>query len=383
MSLATATDFIRVSKSSVGADEAAALADVIEDGRLGMGAVVGSFEKDLAEFIGGAKQVVCVSTGTSALQLALEACGIGPGHEVLVPTLTYVASFQAISATGAVPIPCDVREHDCWLDVQDAEKRITPKTVAIMPMHYASNPGDLKSVYSLARRHGLRVIEDAAHAFGCQWNGARMGALGDVVCFSFDGIKNITSGEGGAVVTSDKQVAERVRNARLLGVENDTEKRMAGQRSWEFDVRAQGWRYHMSNLCAAIGRVQLRRLVTEFAPRRIVLARRYQELLAPLFPACRTLPLEYGTVVPHIFPIIIEDGRRNLVRRTLADYQIESGIHYKPNHLLSFYGGGRTRLPVAESLYEKLLTLPLHPDLGYEQQDTVVNVVRDALGGQP
>jgi dTDP-4-amino-4,6-dideoxygalactose transaminase len=381
MSAAIATGPVRLSKSAVGAAEAAALAAVIEDGRLGMGTFVGVFERDLSEFIGGGRQAICVNTGTSALQLALEACGIASGDEVLVPTVTYIASFQAISAAGAIPVACDVREDNCWLDVQDAERRITPNTRAVMPVHYASNPGDLESVYSLAGRHGLRVIEDAAHAFGCQWRGAPVGALGDVVCFSFDGIKNITSGEGGAVVTADPQVAERVRNARLLGVENDTENRLAGRRSWEFDVKAQGWRYHMSNLCAAIGRVQLRRLAAEFAPKRIALARRYQELLAPLSPLCRTLPLEYGPLIPHIFPLIVENGRRDAVRRAFLEYQVESGIHYKPNHLLSFYGGGRVKLRVAEALYEKLLSLPLHSDLSHEQQDLVVRVVRQTLEG--
>ena len=371
---------IRLSKSSVGDAEAAALAEVIHDGRLGMGASVASFENELAAFIGGARRVVCVNTGTSALHLALQACGISAGDEVLVPTLTYVASFQAISATGATPVACDVRESDCSLDVADAEKRITERTRAIMPVHYASGPGSLDEVYALARRFNLRVIEDAAHAFGCTRNGAPVGSTGDVVCFSFDGIKNITAGEGGAIVTADEAVAQCARDGRLLGVENDTAQRLAGGRSWEFDVHQQGWRYHMSNLCAAIGRVQLGRLRGEFAPKRIQIASLYQELFAECLPACRVLPLRYGPIVPHIFPLVIENGTRDAVRRALLADGVECGIHYKPNHLLSLYGGGRIPLPAAEALYGKLLTLPLHPELETEDVERVAGIVKRALG---
>src|SRR5450759_1400654 len=206
------------------------------------------------QFIGGNRQVICVNTGTAALQLAVQACGIGRGDDVLVPTLTFVSCFQAVSATGATPVACEVLRDNGCLDPEDAARRITAHTKAIMPVHYASGAGKLYDVYALAKKHGLRVIEDAAHAFGGTRNGARVGATGDVVCFSFDGIKNITSGEGGAVVTSDAAVANRIKDARLLGVEKDTEKRYTGKRSWEFDVTAQGWRYHMSNVFAALGR---------------------------------------------------------------------------------------------------------------------------------
>lgn len=370
---------IRLSKSTVGELEARALADVIADGRLGIGTFVEKFESGLAGFIGGNRQVVCVNTGTSALHLALQGCGVGPGDEVLVPTLTYLASFQAISASGAMPVACDVNATTCCLDPGDAAKRITARTKAIMPVHYASGQGDLEGVYSLAQKHGLRVIEDAAHAFGCTWRDKRVGATGDIVCFSFDGIKNITSGEGGAVVTSDAEVAGRVRDTRLLGVEKDTEKRYAGERSWEFDVRQQGWRYHMSNLFAAVGRVQLRRFTEEFAPKRIHLARRYESCLQGM-EQIRTLRLRYGHIVPHIFPVLIDPTKRDEVREALKREGIETGIHYKPNHLLSYYGGGAVRLPVAEELYTRLLTLPLHVDLTDVDQDRVVQAVREAVG---
>jgi dTDP-4-amino-4,6-dideoxygalactose transaminase len=276
--------------------------------------------------------------------------------------LTYVASFQAVSAARAVPVPCEVLPATVTLDLRDAAKRLSPWTRAVMPVHYASNPGDLQAIYAFARRHGLRVIEDAAHAFGCHYQGRLIGSFGDIICFSFDGIKNITSGEGGAVVTADRQVARRVRDARLLGVERDTERRFAGQRSWEFDVRHQGYRYHLSNLLAALGRVQLRRFPTELAPRRVALARIYRERLAGI-PEVRLFEADLENLVPYIQPLAVLYGRRDGLRDFLDGQGIETGIHYKPNHLLNFYGQGKLSLPVTEQLYEELLTLPLHPGL--------------------
>lgn len=270
---------VRLSRSVVGEEEKMALARVIDAGFLGMGTEVKLFEEELQEFIGGDKEVICVNTGTAALHLATECLGIGPGDEVLVPTITYVASFQAITAAGAKPVACDVTSDRVFIDLKDAERRLTSRTKAIMPVHYASDSQDMDAVYAFANSHGLRVIEDAAHGFGCKRNGRMVGAEGDVICFSFDGIKNITSGEGGAVVTGDKALSQRIRDARLLGVEKDTEKRYSGQRSWVFDVHHQGYRYHMSNLMAAIGREQLKKL-PQFAEQRKRCAARYRRELS-------------------------------------------------------------------------------------------------------
>lgn len=375
---ASSKPLVRLSRSSVNDADVEAVSVALRKAFLGMGAEVDAFEKELVQYIGGNRHVMCVNTGTMALQLALQACGVGLGDEVLVPSLTFVASFQAVTATGATPVACDVLRESGCLDPEDAARRITARTKAIMPVHYASGPAPLEKIYALAKAKKLRVIEDAAHAFGCRFNGTRVGAAGDVLCFSFDGIKNITSAEGGAVVTSDVSVAEKVRDARLLGVEKDTEKRFSGQRSWEFDVQAQGWRGHMSNLNAALGRSQLRRLDTEFGPRRAQLGKRYVELLAGV-PGLRHLNLDYGPIVPHIFPVFIAEGKRDVLREALKAENIESGIHYKPNHLLTFFGGGKISLPMAEELYAQMLTLPLHYELTDAEQDRVVEVIRRCL----
>ena len=370
---------IRLSRSIVGQQELAALERVIlDDGFLGMGTEVQAFEAELATFLGvSGDQVVCVSSGTAALHLAVQAVVL-PGDEVLIQSLTFLASFSAISAAGAVPVACEVLPETLTIDLEDARRRITPATKGIMPVHYASNPGDLDAIYAFAGEHGLRVIEDAAHAFGCTYNGRAIGSFGDIRCFSFDGIKNITSGEGGAVVTGDAELASKIRDRRLLGVERDTDQRYAGKRSWDFDVKHQGYRYHMSNLFAALGRVQLRRFPEEFGPARVHLARHYRDRLAGVSGVV-LLNAPLGPIVPHIQPVRILEGRRDAVRASLERAGIETGVHYKPNHLLSLYGGGSVSLPVTERIFDELLTLPLHPGLSDADVDRVCDVLADSL----
>ena len=369
-------DLIRLSRSIVGEAEAEAVSRVlIDDGYLGMGREVQALEEEIARFLGVPREwVTCVNSGTAALHLAVQAVA-QPGDGVLVQSLTYLASFQAITAANAVPVPCEVVPGTLTLDVDDARRRVTPRAHVVMPVHYASNPGELDATYEFAREQGFRVIEDAAHAFGCTYKRQLIGSFGDIVAFSFDGIKNITSGEGGAVVTRDSRVAQFVQDARLLGVQKDTQKRYSGQRSWDFDVSHQGYRYHMSNLLAAIGRVQLRRFEKEFRPRRVELARKYRTSLKDL-NGLRLLEGEPGDIVPHIFPVRVLTGRRDQLRQYLLDKGIESGIHYKPNHLLSYYGARQGLLPVTEELYDQLLTLPLHPGLTDDDIDYVVDQLK-------
>lgn len=360
---------IRLSKSCLSSAEKQAVMGVLDREFLGMGVEVQQFEQALSEFFG--RPAVCVTNGTAAVHLALQACGIGLGDEVLVPSLTYVASFQAISATGAKPVACDILRETCNLDWRDAEHRLTQRTKAIMPVHYAGGVGDLDGIYAFANRHGLRVIEDAAHAFGTKHMGKRVGGFGDVACFSFDGIKNITSGEGGCVVTDDALVLSKIRDARLLGVEKDTEKRYTGQRSWEFDVTAQGWRYHMSNIMAAIGLEQLKRF-SDMSFTRQRLARRYDELLRG-HSRIHTLSMDYDAVVPHIYVVCISAMRdRNILQQQLMAQGIQTGIHYQPNHVLSLYRDPQALpLPVTEAVFPELLTLPLHADLTEQDVDTI------------
>lgn len=381
---------LRLSRSIVGQAEADAVSRVIlEDGYLGMGNETRLFEAELAVWLGvQPEQVISVNTGTAALHLAVQAVAAqaakqdryrdGP-MEVLVPSLTFVASFQAITAAGCVPIACDVLPQSATIDLVDASRRLSQRTIAIMPVHYASNPWKLNEVYDFAHKHGLRVVEDAAHAFGCQHHGRKIGSFGDLICFSFDGIKNITSGEGGCIVTFDAEAARLMADARLLSVQNDSIQRFSGRRSWEPEVLRQGWRYHMSNIMAAIGRIQLQRLESEFIPARRALAALYREHLDGVSDL---VLLENDTkdfIVPHIQPIRILNGRKESVRTALASMDIPTGVHYKPNHLLRFFGSGSPSLPVTELLYGELLTLPLHPGLSIQDVEHICRSLKKIL----
>jgi dTDP-4-amino-4,6-dideoxygalactose transaminase len=357
---------IKLSKSSISDLEKEAVLDVLDNEYLGMGSYVKEFEKSLSSFFNS--DCVCVSTGTAALQLAVEACGIGEGDEILVPSLTYVASFQAISATGAIPVPCDVNPHSLNICLEDIKLKTTMNTKAIMPVFYAGNPEGIFEILNYARNANLRVISDAAHAFGSKINSNLIGSFGDISCFSFDGIKNITSGEGGCIVSNDKKIIEYVKDARLLGVKKDTENRYLGKRSWDFQVTNQGWRYHMSNIMAAIGIVQLNRF-NSFKTKRQECAIYYNDKLKGIDNLV-TNNFNYSEIVPHIYPIRILNNKRDDLKQYLEENDIQIGLHYKPNHLLDFYKTN-SKLKNTEEIYEQLITLPLHYDLEYSDIDYV------------
>ena len=213
--------------------------------------------KKLSNFF--TRETVCFNSGTAAIHVALQSCGIGEGDEVLVPSITYVATFQAISASGAKPICCDINSNNLHISLDDIKKKINSRTKAIVPVHIAGYSENLRDIYKFAKRKKIRVIEDAAHAFGSYYKQKLIGSFGDIACFSFDGIKNITTGEGGCLVTNDKKVLQNAKDIRLLGVKNDTEKRYSGHRSWIYNVEQQGWRYHMSDINTALGIAQLKR----------------------------------------------------------------------------------------------------------------------------
>jgi len=370
-------DLIRLSRSSVGQEEKIAISKVIDDGFLGMGSEVQAFEEDLKAFLNTESEVICVNSGTAAIHLALEALDLKPGDQVLVPTITYVASFQAISATGAIPVACDVSSDRVFIDLEDAQKRVTKRTKAILPVHYASDSQNMVEVMHFAIYNNIRVIEDAAHSFGSTRDNQIVGSSGDVLCFSFDGIKNITCGEGGALVTSDLNIANRVKDSRLLGVSNDSEKRYKNRRSWQFDINHQGWRYHMSNLMAAIGREQLKK-IKKFSDTRRNCVKYYIENLNKI-SSIEILDLDYKNIVPHIFPVKIKIPFRDKLMQSLRKDNIQFGVHYLPNHQLSYYSADYS-LPVAENLSKQLISLPLHAELTKEEQDRVITSIRESIG---
>ena len=363
-------DLIRLSKTDISKQEINSVINVLKKGYLGMGDEVNFFESELSNYLG--RDVACVVNGTAALQLALQACNIGKGDEVLIPSLTYVASYQAILATGAMPVSCDVNEDDLIISISDARNKITNNTKAIVPVFFSGGVGDIEGLYSFAKEHKLRVIEDAAHAFGSRYNNQLIGSFGDITCFSFDGIKNISSGEGGCIVTNDPCVMDKVKDSRLLGVIKDTENRYAGNRSWEFDVTEIGWRYHMSNIMASIGITQLKR-INIFTSKRQALAKLYDSLFKDN-DYIQPLVRDYNNIVPHIYVVRIKGlVKKNELRDSMLKLNIQTGSHYQPNHLLSLFNKSGD-CPITEKVSKELISLPLHTSLTKKQVKFVLQM---------
>ncbi|HEU4698111.1 MAG TPA: DegT/DnrJ/EryC1/StrS family aminotransferase [Gemmatimonadales bacterium] len=358
---------ITLSEPELGAEEIAAVTRVLESGWLTMGAVTGEFERAFAARM-GVKHAFAVNNATAALHLANLAVGVGPGDEVICPDLTFVATANATRYTGAEVVLADVRSaDDLTIDPADVERRITPRTRAITVVHYAGFPCDMDAILDVARRHGLAVIEDCAHAPFAWLPGAdgerrHVGAIGDVGCFSFFGNKNMTTGEGGMVTTNDDALAERIRLLRSHGMTTLTYERHKGHASG-YDVVALGYNYRSDELHSAVGLAQLAKVDRLNAKRREVWGW-YREAFAGsdrLRLPFATRPLEPATC--HIMPVQVAGGAEPAaqLRQRLLEARIQTSKHYTPISCFSTYRA--VTPPVTAAVAEGLVTLPLGPTM--------------------
>jgi len=369
---------------TLGPEEIAAVTEVLQSGWLSMGPKTQEFEDRFAHFL-GVKYTFAVANGTAALHLACEVLGMGPGDEVLCPALTFVASANAIIYNGARPVFVDVTgPQDLNLSVADAASKVSGRTRAIMVVHYGGYPCDMEAIAALAGRHGLKIIEDCAHAPGAVYHSSQgprlLGTLGDIGCFSFFANKNLTTGEGGMVVTNDDELAGKIKTARSHGMTTLTWDRHRGH-SFSYDVVARGYNYRLDEMRAALGLVQLTRLEPGNARRQeLTYAYRAQlKDLDHLEVPFRDFP---GGSAHHLFPILLRDcGGRTDFMAALAQQSIQTSIHYPPVHLFSYYrslweAGHDHRLPLTEEISARLVTLPLFPSMTMAQLDTVVAAIR-------
>jgi dTDP-4-amino-4,6-dideoxygalactose transaminase len=368
---------IPIHRPAVGAAELEGVRRVLESRWLGMGSLAAEFERRVGELL-GVPHVVAVSSGSAALHLALAVLDLRPGDEVLVPSMTFVSCPQAVLIAGGRPVFCEVDPDTVTLDLADARRRITQRARAIMPVHYGGFACNLDEVVALAREHGLTVVEDAAHAFGSEYRGRMVGSGGDLACFSFDPVKNITCGEGGAVTTSDEAIAARLRLARNLGVSRDSWARRRDPRPWYYEAATLGFRYHLTDLNAAIGLAQLERF-EELRARKRDLLRRYRAGLAGA-AGVELIAGDVDTAFPFLCVLRVAGGRRDELAAALLERGIQAWVHFVPGHLQPAFETGE-RLPVTEALYEELLTLPLYAELTDAEVDLVVAAVRSALAG--
>jgi dTDP-4-amino-4,6-dideoxygalactose transaminase len=366
-------DAVPVFVPAIGIDTLKAVTDALNVGWLGMGAYTKEFEEKIATYLGGGRQVLATNTGTSALHLALQLASVGAGDEVITTSFNFVADHQAISATGARVVFCDIREDDLGLDPAKLVELIGPKTKAVLPLHYAGAPCRIDEILEIARRAGLRVIEDATHAFGSHAGGRKIGSFGDITCFSFDPVKIITSIDGGAVVVGRAEDIPTLQQLRFLGIDKDTAERYKNQRAGEYDVVRQGFRYHLTNVNASIGLSQLA-LVDEFIASRQRACRLYNELLGGI-AGVQTPRGDFSGVSPFIYYLRVPADRRLALIEHLKSRGIASGIHFLPAHRFSFYRGARASdLSVTERVSSEIMTLPLHSRMTTE---LVQRIARD------
>lgn len=361
-----------VSRPSMGQEELEEVKKVFDSGWLGLGSTVFEFENVLKEYL-GAKNVIAVNTGTTALHIALDAFGVGVGDEVIVPSLTFCASIQAITALRAIPVFCEVYPNSLNIDIEDVKNRITPKTKAIMPVHYCGNACDMDALLAIGKEKNIIIVEDAAHAFGSLYKGRKIGSFGDVTCFSFDPIKNITCGEGGGVVLENDEIAEEIRRKRILGIDKDTWHRYRNERSWFYEVTTQGYRYHMSNINAAIGVAQFKK-IDLFIQRKKEIVQRYNDAFVNI-AGIKVLSWNMKETAPFTYIIRVLNNKREDLIEVLKEKGVGTGIHYIPNHLQPFFKHFATSLPVTEQLGEEILTLPLYYDMTDVQVSTVIEAV--------
>ena len=379
--------FLPFALPDIGEEEIAAVVECLRSGWVTTGPKTRQFEHEFADYLGGGVETVSVNSATAGLHLALEALGIGPGDEVIVPTLTFTATAEVVRYLGAQPVFVDADPDTLNLDLASVEAAIGPHTRAIIPVHYAGLACDMDGILQLARTYGLKVVEDAAHAFPTRYKGQLVGTLGsDITVFSFYANKTMTTGEGGMVVTRDPKLAARIRVMRIHGISQDAFQRYTSRSpAWFYEVVAAGFKYNLTDLASAMGSAQLRK-IDGFLKRREYLAGRYDDALAGL-PL--RLPAGAGGGSTHAWHLYVvrltEDasmGRDELIGK-LSERGIGTSVHFIPLHRQPVWRDScrvsPEQFPAAEAAFQSMLSLPLYTKMSDADQQRVIDNLRELL----
>lgn len=379
--------FLPYSPPSIGDEEIDEVTRTLRSEWITTGPRTKAFEREFGAYVGApGGDSLMLNSCTAGLHVALVALGVGPGDEVVVPTLTFAATANVVEHVGAKPVLVDVEPDTLCMDPRALERAITPRTKVVMPVHYAGHPADLDPIFALAEEHGFDVVEDAAHAAPTTYRGVMVGSRENFASFSFYATKNLTTAEGGAL-TGRQDLLARARVIGLHGMSADGWKRFDKSGSWEYDIVMPGFKYNMTDLQAAIGTHQLRKLAGFHTRRREVVAA-YQDAFGahPGFE----LPVERPDVTSawHLYVLRIRPERlgieRNALIEALKERNIGTSVHYRPLHMMSYYkdkyGYRPSDFPVAKDAFERMVSLPLHPRLTDRDVEDVIEAVFDAAG---
>lgn len=386
----TQKKYIHFSPPNISDEEIKGVVQCLESGWLTAGIRVREFEEDFAAFIGQKAQAIAVNSATAGLLLALEAIGVGPGDEVITTPYTFSSTAMNVVHLGATPVFVDVDPVTFNIDPAEIEAAITGKTKAIIPVHFAGLACDMEAIFDIAKRHNLRIIEDAAHALPTTWNKQLIGTLqSDATVYSFYATKTITTGEGGMIVTRDEEIAKRCRITRQNGISKDVFDRYTSERpKWHYEVVAQGYKCNMTDVGASIGIPQLRKAY-DFHKRRSEIQAQYRKAFANLPLILPAEAPEGDTHSWHLFVIRLTDdapiSREAFIETMSAQYQIGCSVHFIPLNLHSFWqnklGVDENSFPVAVDAYSRAVSLPLHTKMTDEDVERVIAAVRDILKG--
>lgn len=364
-------------------DEISEVLDSLHSGWLTMGPKTMDFEQKYGEYI-GAKNAVSMNSCTACLHLALKAVNIQRGDEVIVPAITFAATAEVVTYFDATPVFVDVEEDTHNIDVSKIEEKITKKTKAIIPVHYAGQPCDMDKILDIARKHGLFVIEDAAHAVPAWYKNRKIGTIGDITCFSFYATKSLTTGEGGMATTANDEWADRMRMLRLHGISRDAWKRYTKEGSWYYEVIEPGFKYNMTDIQAALGLAQLRKVEWMWQKRKDI-ALRYAKALESI-PAVEAPTLKDDRESAwHLYVIKLDLKALRIDRNRFIDELKEKGtmtsVHFIPLYRHPYYkqtyNCDPREFPVSEGLYDSFLSLPIYPGMNDQQVEAVSESVRD------
>ncbi|HEX6511334.1 MAG TPA: DegT/DnrJ/EryC1/StrS family aminotransferase [Chloroflexota bacterium] len=358
-------------------EEIEASTAALELGWLGMGSYVGELEQAIKDFIAAPdRHVALVSTGHAALHLGLLTAGVGPGDEVITPAFNNIADFQAILATGASPVMVDIDPDSLCIDLKKVEELISSRTKAMIVMDYDCVLCDHDRVAALAEKHGLRVMHDAAHAFGSKYKGRMVGSFSDICMFSFDPVKTITCIDGGALIVRTEEELARIHEMRLIGMGQPAKHMYQNQRAWTYDVKSIGFRYHMANLHAAVGLAQLPKMPRISETRRQA-CRYYNERLSAI-PEVITPKTDLEGITPFLYYIRVPETARDDLRAFLGERGIDTGIHWQPAHWFTLLKDCRHGdLSVTDAVGAQILSLPLHSCISTETLDRVIDGIRE------